>query len=127
MTHTSILTRAEIETMGPPVPDELADTGVHEGFLSDLALKHVAMLSEPTTIAVSERLHLPRTLTEELLQSMYREKLIEVRLQTAMGATRYAMLDRGWERMMRLQTQCGYIGPAPVSLTDYAHMMRLQA
>src|SRR5919199_3297955 len=127
MTHTSILTRAEIETMGPPVPDELADTGVHEGFLSDLALKHVAMLSDPTTNAVSERLHLPRTLTEELLQGMYREKLIEVRLQTAMGATRYAMLDRGWERMMRLQSQCGYAGPAPVSLADYTNMMRQQA
>jgi hypothetical protein len=127
MTHTSILTRAEIETMGPPVPEEIADTGVSEGFLCDLALKHVAMLAEPTTNAVAERLHLPRTLTEELLQLLYREKLIEVRLQTTPGSTRYAMLDHGWERLARLQTACGYTGAAPVSLRDYAHMMRLQA
>ena len=102
MTHTGILTRAEIETMGPPVIEELAETDVAEGFLCDLALKQVAMLPEPTTATVAARLRLPRTLTEELLQRLYREKLIEVRLQTTMGATRYAMLDHGWERYARL-------------------------
>jgi len=127
MGHLSILSRAEIESMGPPTPEELAETGVHEAFLCDLALKHVAMLPEPTTITVADRLHLPRALTEELLYHLYREKLIEMRLQSAVGATRYAMLDHGWERVSRLQTQSGYLGPAPVSLDDYAHMMRLQA
>ena len=119
MTPTAILTRAEVETMGPPVPEELADTGVVDGFLGDLALKHVAMLPEPATHAIAERLHLPRTLTEELLQSLYREKLIEVRNQSTMGATRYAMLDHGWQRVSRLISMCGYTGAAPVSLRDY--------
>ena len=127
MGHLSILSRAEIESMGPPTPEELSETGVHEAFLCDLALKHVAMLPEPTTISVADRLHLPRALTEELLYHLYREKLIEMRLQSAVGATRYAMLDHGWERVQRLHTQSGYLGPAPVSLDDYAHMMRLQA
>ena len=127
MGHLSILSRAEIESMGPPTPEELSETGVHEAFLCDLALKHVAMLPEPTTISVADRLHLPRALTEELLYHLYREKLIEMRLQSAVGATRYAMLDHGWERVQRLQSQSGYLGPAPVSLDDYAHMMRLQA
>ena len=127
MGHLSILSRAEIESMGPPTPEELSETGVHQAFLCDLALKHVAMLPEPTTISVADRLHLPRALTEELLYHLYREKLIEMRLQSAVGATRYAMLDHGWDRVQRLQTQSGYLGPAPVSLDDYAHMMRLQA
>jgi hypothetical protein len=127
MGHLSILSRAEIESMGPPTPEELAETGVHEAFLCDLTLKHVAMLPEPTTISVADRLHLPRALTEELLYHLYREKLIEMRLQSAVGATRYAMLDHGWERVTRLHQQSGYLGPAPVSLADYAHMMRLQA
>jgi hypothetical protein len=127
MGHLSILSRAEIESMGPPTPEELAETGVHEAFLCDLTLKHVAMLPEPTTISVADRMHLPRALTEELLYHLYREKLIEMRLQSAVGATRYAMLDHGWDRVARLQSQSGYLGPAPVSLYDYAHMMRLQA
>src|SRR4029079_3922673 len=108
-------------------PEELGDTGIAEGFLCDLALKHVAMLPEPSTSAVAERLQLPRTLTETLLQKLYREKLIEVRVQNAVGSTRYAMLDHGWERVTRLNAQSGYLGPAPVSLEDYALMMRLQA
>jgi hypothetical protein len=127
MSQTIILTRAEVEVMGPPMPEELADTGVGAAFLSDLALKHVAMLAEPTTETVAERLRLPRTLTEEILQGLYREKLIEVRLQTALGSTRYSMLDHGWERVARLVSQCGYTGAAPVSLSDYTHMMRLQS
>ncbi|HKP72177.1 MAG TPA: hypothetical protein VJT82_04510 [Pyrinomonadaceae bacterium] len=127
MTQASILTRLEIESMGPPVPEELAETDVPESFLCDLALKIVAALPEPTTTNVTERLHLPRALTEEILQRLYREKLIEVKLQSAMGATRYGMLDRGWEQLARARAFCGYDGPAPVSLRDYAHMMRLQA
>ena len=127
MAHLNILTREEIESLGPPSPEEIADTDVATAFLCDLTLKHVATLPEPTTTNVAERLHLPRSLTEELLYHLYREKLIEMRLQSAVGSTRYAMLDHGWERVSRLQSQSGYIGPAPVSLPDYTHMMRLQA
>jgi hypothetical protein len=127
ISQTTILTRAEIETMGPAVPEELAETGVAEGFLCDLALKHVAMQPDPTTELMAERLRLPRTLTEEILQKLYREKLIEVRLQTTPGSTRYAMLDHGWDRYSRLLSFSGYTGAAPVSLNDYSHMMRLQS
>lgn len=123
----TILTRNEIETLGPPVPEELADIGVPQSFLADLALKHAASLPDPTTASVAERLCLPRSLTEELLYQLYREKFLEMRIQSAVGATRYAMLDHGWGRVMWLRSQCGYEGPAPVSLEDYAHMMRLQA
>jgi hypothetical protein len=127
MSHTTILSRAEIESMGPPLPEELADTGISEQFLCDLALKHVAMMPEPTTNSVADAIHLPRTLTEEVLQKLYREKLIEVKMQSAIGSTRYAMLDHGWDRYTRLLSLCGYVGPAPVSLRDYSHMMKLQS
>ena len=127
MSQTTILSRAEVESMGPPVPEEIADLGVGEGFLCELALKHVAMLPEPTTSAVAERLSLPRALTEEILQKLYREKLIEVKVQSALGSTRYGMLDHGWDRLVRLLAVCGYSGAAPVSLADYTHMMQLQS
>jgi hypothetical protein len=127
MGHLSILTRAEIESLGPPTPENLEETGVSEVFLRDLSLKNVAGLSEATSAAVAERLHLPCALTEEILYSLYREKLIEMRFQSTVGATRYAMLDHGWERLVRVESQNGYRGPAPVSLADYSHMMRLQA
>jgi len=69
MSQTMILSRVEVESMGPPVAEEIADLGIGEAFLCDLALKHVALLPEPTTTAVAERLHLPRSLTEKYLRN----------------------------------------------------------
>ena len=127
MGNLSFLSRAEIESLGPPTPEELDETGVSQAFLRDLALKHVASLATPTTASVAEKLCLPLALTDELLYQLYREKLIEIRLQSAIGQTRYAMLDHGWEQVSRLHTYCGYAGPAPVTLKDYSYMMSLQA
>ena len=127
MTHTGILTRTEIEVMGPPALEELREADVSESFLCDLTLKHVAQMPDPTTQNISEETRLPRALVEEMLIHLSREKMIEVKGQIAVGATRYAMLDRGWDRVARARDLCGYVGPAPVSLRDYAHMMRLQA
>jgi hypothetical protein len=127
MTQAAILSRVEIETMGPPALEELRETDVAEGFLCDLVLKHVAQMPDPTTQTISEEMRLPRSLVEELLVHLSREKMIEVKGQIAIGATRYAMLEQGWSRVSRARELCGYVGPAPVSLRDYAHMMRLQA
>jgi len=127
MGHLGILTRAEIERLGPPIPEELAETGVSDAVLCELALKHVAALVNPTTASVAERMHLSWVITEDLLRQLYREKLIDIRSQGLPGATRYTMLDHGWERVTQVQRHCGYVGPAPVSLADYSHMMQLQA
>jgi hypothetical protein len=127
MAQLTILRRPKIETLGPPIPEDLADLALPEAFLSDLTLKHVANLADPTTESIAEKICLPRSLTEEILYRLYREKLIEMRLQSGIGSTRYAMLDHGWERLVWLRSQCTYSGPAPVSLADYTHRMRLQA
>ena len=127
MSIADILTREEIERLGPAAPEDLADTGVSAAFLSDLALKHVSSLADPTTESVAEKLCLPRTLTEDLLRQLCREHLIEVRVQMAVGSTRYAMLERGWEHVARIQSKSGYLGPAPVSLQSYTRLQRLQA
>src|SRR4030095_16288397 len=127
MGNLGFLTRAEIECLGPPTPEEIAETRLPQASLRDLALKHVASLTEPTTSTVAEKLHLPLALVDEILYQLYREKLIEIRLQSATALTRYAMLDHGWERVERLYHQCGYAGPAPVTIEDYTYMMRLQA
>ena len=127
MGHLSILTRAEIESLGPPMPEELEDTGLSDVFLSELTLKHVANSAHPTTSSVAESLCLPLSIAEALLHQLYREKLIDILSQGMPGATRYAMLDHGWERLAQLQKRSGYVGPAPVALADYAHLMRLQA
>jgi hypothetical protein len=64
---------------------------------------------------------------EELLQHLYREKFVEVRGLISYGNNRYGMLDRGWQRAQQLLGLNGYIGPAPVSLSEYTYSVLRQS
>jgi len=109
----------------PVPPSTLEETQLDFNFLADLALKAVYADADSTTVRMSEKLCLPVQLAEMLLQHLYKEKLIEIRSQRGI-VTRYAMLDRGWERVNRLLELNGYIGPAPVSLKAYTEMVLQQ-
>lgn len=108
------------ETLSPVMPELLEDTGLSAGFLADLALKIVSSDTDCTSERISEKIKLPMGITEKLMQHLYREKLIEIRERLGVQRQRYGMLDRGWERVQRLIALSGYIGPAPVTLDDYA-------
>ena len=96
------------------------------GFLADLTLKTVYSDTNCTTERAAEKLKLPMAVTEPLLQHLYREKFIEIRGVAGFQNHRYAMLDRGWERVRRLLDISAYIGPAPVSLSAYTAMILWQ-
>jgi predicted ATPase with chaperone activity len=111
----------------PPLPESVEATGLSFQFLADLALKTTGTESSVTSVGVGERMCLPLHLAEELMQHLYREKLIENRGRVSFNNNRYALLDRGWEQLKRLMEISGYIGPAPVSLNAYSAMVRSQA
>jgi hypothetical protein len=110
----------------PPLPATVEDTGLDFGFLADLALKTVYADTSCTTQRAAERLALPVPVVDTLLQHLYREHLTEIRETLAPQNRRYAMLDRGWERVRRLLDLSTYIGAAPVSLDAYTGMVRRQ-
>jgi energy-coupling factor transporter ATP-binding protein EcfA2 len=115
------------DTFSPTMPELTEDTGLDSGFLADLALKIVSSDTNCTSERISEKITLPMGITEKLMQYLYREKYIEIRERTGVQSQRYSMLDRGWERVQRLLTLSGYIGPAPITLDDYTagtHWMR---
>jgi predicted ATPase with chaperone activity len=119
--------QVKIQTFAPPIPESIEATGLSFQFLADLALKTAAAESTLTTASIAERLCLPLPLVEQLLQHLYREKLVEIRGSVGFNNNRYALLDRGWDQLRRLQEISGYVGPAPVSLAAYSAMMRSQA
>ncbi len=113
------------ESTSVPIMPELIDqTGLHTGFLSDLALKIVAADSDCTSERMAESLKLPMGISENLMQHLYREKYIDIRERSGVQRNRYGMLDRGWERVQRLLSVNGYVGPAPVTLGDYSAAIR---
>ncbi len=112
--------------LSPHTPEQIEDTGLDLAFLADLALKTVYSDSSCTTARASQKLKLPLTIVESLLQHLYREKFVEIRGLEGFQNHRYAMLDRGWEQVRRLLDISGYIGPAPVSLNSYIEMVQKQ-
>ena len=106
--------------------DGIDKSGLEFGFLSDLTLKTVYADSDCSTERAAERLRLPMSVVEPILQHLYKERLIEIRQLVGFENHRYSILDRGWDRVQRLLDQNGYIGPAPVSLDAYSTMIRKQ-
>jgi hypothetical protein len=111
----------------PPAPIKTEDTGLDFGFLADLTLKTVYADANCTTERTAEKLKLSLPVTQDLLQHLYREKLVEVRGLISYGNNRYGLLDRGFQRAQQLIAINAYIGPAPVSLQAYTDMVLTQS
>ncbi len=120
-------TQTEKPDIVPPVALTVENTGLDFGFLADLALKTVYADANCTTERAADKMKLTMPVVEELLQHLYREKFVEVRGLISYGNNRYGMLDRGWQRAQQLLGLNGYIGPAPVSLSDYTHSVLRQS
>ena len=124
---TKAAQQAKTKPFAPPMPETVEETGLSFQSLADLTLKTAATETVQTTAAIAERMCLPVTLTETLLQHLYREKLVEIRGNIGLNNNRYAVLDRGWDQLRRIMEISGYVGPTPVSLAAYTAMMRSQA
>jgi hypothetical protein len=118
----NFLTRAELERFGPPTPEELNEIGVSQTLLCDLALKHLSLIPHPTADSIAGKLHLPSALMEEILYQLYREKLIEMRLQSAGASSHYAMLDHGWDYLYMTRLQA--VPSRPASIETVRHAFR---
>ncbi len=84
---------------------------------------------EATGLALADRMRLPFTMLEPLIQHARVEKLVEVRGSAGAGASgyRYALTDAGRERARQYLEASHYVGPAPVPLAAYLAQMRTLA
>jgi hypothetical protein len=114
-----------IEVQGvpaPAAPRDVESTGLDRDFLSDLTLKTLQRVPHCTTKWTAEQMRLPIPVAEDLLQQLKEEKLVEMLGLEGPFNHRYAITNRGHERVLRIQPMSGYAGPAPVSLEAYAAM-----
>jgi hypothetical protein len=103
-----------------PPPGTIAETGLHPDALSQLLLKTL-IAGESSGTGLSEKLRLPYSVLDELIQHARVEKLIEVRGSTGVGTAgyRYVLTDLGRDRAGQYLDVCRYVGPAPVPLAQY--------
>jgi hypothetical protein len=111
--------------LAPKAPADVAATGVELDFLCDLALRTANTTRECTTEWVAKQVRLPLSLTEDLMQALEANRFLEVHGFEGPFNHRYAVSTRGQERVARLLSQSGYLGPAPVALESYTTMIDL--
>jgi hypothetical protein len=106
--------------MPPQPPATIAETGLHPDSLAQLLLKTL-IGGEASGTGLADRLRLPYSVLESLVQHARVEKLIEVRGATGVGTAgyRYVLTDLGRDRANQFLDVCRYVGPAPVPLSQY--------
>jgi len=117
--------RVAAQPTPPPPPATIEESGLHPDILAQLLLKTL-LGGEATGSALAERMRLPYSLLEALIQHARVEKLVEVRGTSGVGSAgyRYILTDLGRERGQQYLDVCRYVGPAPVPLAQYNAYVR---
>jgi hypothetical protein len=113
------------EMPAPQKPLNLEATGLAADTIASIIVK-VLHSGEASGMALADRLALPYSILEPLLEKLRVEQLVEVKRATGTGTAgyRYALTDGGRDRALRYFEACGYVGPAPVPLDQYAAYMK---
>jgi hypothetical protein len=115
-------------TPAPPVPARLEDTGLGTDQIEQLLVKTLYG-GEATGLMLAERLRLPFSILEPIIERIRFERLIEVRGTTGTSTAnyRFAMTDLGRSRALQYLEINQYTGAAPVPLASYVKQMRALA
>src|SRR5947208_5240907 len=106
----------------PFKPASVEETSVDAGFIADLTLKVLYFNGVITGGAVASIMCLPYSnVGDRVLESLKTHSLVEIRGGTgplALGY-RYALTDKGMEKVRELLERSQYAGPCPVAFDDY--------
>ena len=112
----------------PHPPHTLDASGLSQALVEDLVLKHLLVLGEFRMADVAQRVKLPVSVVEEVLEELRRENLIEVKGSPNFAKTSYVhrLTEAGHRKGQEALRLCRYVGSAPVSLEDYSDMVQKQ-
>jgi predicted ATPase with chaperone activity len=106
----------------PPRPQSVQDTGLSPSFLADLALKILYFRGYVSGADIAEEMRLPFTgVVDRLLELLKRDLFCEVKGAGGFGqsAYEYTITAKGIARAREILDRSQYVGPAPVTLSDY--------
>jgi hypothetical protein len=112
----------------PPQPRTFEETGLATDHIEQLLVKTLYN-GEATGHALAERICLPYSMLEPLIERMRAERLMEVRGATGSGSAgyTYALTDLGRDRARQFLEINQYVGAAPVPLATYLTYMKALA
>jgi len=122
-THNFLLHRT------PKIPRTIEESGLDAAFITDLVMKHLLFMREFKIQDVIERVKLSLPIVNQIVDAIRREKLVEIKGSEGLSTStvRYAMTEAGKNRALTLLEISRYVGPAPVTLEAYRHMVEVQS
>lgn len=119
---------AAMHVLPPLAPRRVDDTGLDEQLLVELIAKLLFQHGNLSLVDVAKYLRLPATIVEEVLAFLRVERMIELlRCGDSAGDIDYGLTEGGRARAAEFLRKCRYVGPAPVTLDDYAAQVRRQS
>ncbi len=122
----------------PKVPTSFEDLGVPKVVLENLLLKHLSAYPKSDILHLTRSMGINSHLIEEMLSNLRKKSKVEVFQASpdgflsqgsggnSGGAVRYALSESGLQEADVAFAKDAYLGPAPVSLTDYDEMVKAQ-
>ena len=112
----------------PAAPRALADTGLSDQFVLELAAKVLLLRGRQRLTELAHALRLPASVVEELLEFMRGERLVELlRRGATHGDALFVLTELGRARATDFLRRCRYAGPAPVAIEAYVAQVRQQS
>ncbi len=103
----------------PREPRSIEETGLTEALIESMILKFVLAIGSESGRGLSDRLHLPYGILEGTFQSLRSRQLITPSASAPLGDYRYTLSENGRRLAQSAMDACSYMGPAPVTLSDY--------
>ncbi|MBV7538553.1 ATP-binding protein [Duganella sp. sic0402] len=119
---------AEPDTLLPPQPKSIRDTGLPQQLLVELAAKALYLGGKSHLPVLTTKLHLSINVLREVLDFMVAEHVAEVAWRGDSDIdVQYQLSSAGKQRVSAWLERCPYAGPAPVTLEAYRAMVERQA
>ena len=104
-------------------PRTIAEAGVRESLLEDIALKTLYLAGSFSVLDLSQRMRLGYEIAEELFRRLRGKLLVEV-IGMSSTVAEIAITSQGRARALELLQQSHYAGAAPVTLASYVVQVR---
>jgi predicted ATPase with chaperone activity len=114
------------ENFHPTLPRTLEETGLSATLVESLVCKYLTTVGSSSGRGIAEHVCLPFGVLENLFQSLRTRQIMVHTGAAALNDYYYSLTDQGRERAQSWMKACGYIGPAPIPLTDYVLSVEAQ-
>lgn len=111
----------------PRLPASMKETGLNPIYIEGLLLKHLATTATSTGRTLAQNACLPFGMITEIMNGLRKRQMVVHSNGNTFNDYEYALTEAGRTRAHLLQRDSSYVGPAPVTLTDYILSVEAQS